>query len=222
MSTMPDKPHTVFVSHAHADNELCDRYVTALKQRGLDVWYDRTNMQDGHFLSEQIATELERRTAFLVLLTPASAASFWVRLEMQAYLNLLAHDSARLFLSVRIADGTVPVLLQAFKWIDALSLGFDATVDALAVALRAPSSLPVVESKPQPSDETSARANARSVALFRAGRYEEALAACERALTLDPNNAVVWSNMGNALLQLGRVAEANAAFQRSEELRKKG
>jgi hypothetical protein len=27
----------VFVSHEHADNELCDRYVTALRERGLDV-----------------------------------------------------------------------------------------------------------------------------------------------------------------------------------------
>ncbi len=42
--------HTVFVSHAHADNALCDQYVTALRARGLDVWYDRTNMQDSHFL----------------------------------------------------------------------------------------------------------------------------------------------------------------------------
>lgn len=61
---------TVFVRHAHADNELCDRYVAALSKRGLDVWYDRTNMQDGHILSTDIERELERRTALMVLLTP--------------------------------------------------------------------------------------------------------------------------------------------------------
>ncbi|MGH2515618.1 MAG: toll/interleukin-1 receptor domain-containing protein, partial [Ktedonobacterales bacterium] len=119
---MPDDaaPHTVFVSHAHADNELCDRYVAALRARGLDVWYDRINMRDGHFLSDQISEELERRTAFVVLYTPASVDSFWVKPETRAYLNLLAQDSSRLLLPVRIAECKVPVLLQTLKYIDAV------------------------------------------------------------------------------------------------------
>ena len=47
-----------FVSHAHADNDLCDRYVAALRARGIDVWYDRDNAQSGYLLSEQIEQEL--------------------------------------------------------------------------------------------------------------------------------------------------------------------
>ena len=81
----PRHPYTVFVSHAHADNTLCDSYVGALRARGLDVWYDRTNMQDGHMLSAEIEAELRARTAFVVLVTPASLASYWVRLEIGAF-----------------------------------------------------------------------------------------------------------------------------------------
>src|SRR5215469_14396366 len=94
----------VFVSHAHADNVLCDRYVAALRARGLDVWYDRTSMQDGHMLSVEIERELERRLAFVVLLTPASIASYWVNLEVSAFRSLAAQDAERFMLPVRIAD----------------------------------------------------------------------------------------------------------------------
>lgn len=93
---MPDQPapvpHTVFVSHAHADNALCNRYVEALRACGLDVWYDRTNMQDGQRLSEQIETQLEQRTALVVMLTPASLASYWVNLEVSGFRDLMAHN----------------------------------------------------------------------------------------------------------------------------------
>jgi hypothetical protein len=45
---------TVFVSHAHADNALCDRYVSALRDRGFDVWYDRSDLQAGSHLSADL------------------------------------------------------------------------------------------------------------------------------------------------------------------------
>ena len=43
-----------FISHAHADNDLCDRYVSALRARGIDIWYDRDNTQNGHLLGSAI------------------------------------------------------------------------------------------------------------------------------------------------------------------------
>jgi hypothetical protein len=131
------QPRTVFVSHAHADNALCDRYVAALRARGLDVWYDRTNMQRGFMLSPQIETELEQRTAFVVIVTPASNASYWVKLETAAYRGLVAQDPSRLMLPVRVADGRMPLLLNALNWIDAVTLGFDAAVEEIAAALGA-------------------------------------------------------------------------------------
>jgi TIR domain len=104
----------VFISHAHADNALCDRYVAALRAQGVDVWYDRTNLQSGTALSAEIERELQARTAFVVvvLLSPAAVASYWVRLEIDAYRALATRDSARLVVPVRIAPCEVPVLLR--------------------------------------------------------------------------------------------------------------
>lgn len=52
----------------------------------------------------------------------------------------------------------------------------------------------------------------------RARRYEEALAACDKALALDPNYASAWLNKGVALAGLRRDAEALAAYNRVLEL----
>ena len=54
----------------------------------------------------------------------------------------------------------------------------------------------------------------KGTALSNLGRFEEALAACDRALALDPNDAS-WNNKGNALNDLGRYEEALAAYDRA-------
>lgn len=124
-----------FVSHAHADNDLCDRYVAALVKRGVPVWYDRNNAQNGHMLGNEIQRELEQRSAFVVLLTQNALDSFWVNLETQSWLGLMAKDRNRMLLPVRIGPCAVPAMLNAFLWIDGLALSFDATIDAIANAL---------------------------------------------------------------------------------------
>ena len=53
------------------------------------------------------------------------------------------------------------------------------------------------------------------------GRHAEALVAWERAIELDPKNAIPWSNKGNDLSELGRHSEALAAFNRAIELNPK-
>src|SRR5690348_11978949 len=131
--------HTVFVSHAHADNALCDRYVATLRERGLDVWYDRTNLQVGQRLSKEIERELKRRTALVVLLTPASTDSYWVDLEVAAFRSLAAKDASRVMLPVRVAECEVPLLMAGIKWLDAVSLSYEAAAEAMATALGAPS-----------------------------------------------------------------------------------
>ncbi|HEX5549030.1 MAG TPA: SUMF1/EgtB/PvdO family nonheme iron enzyme [Ktedonobacterales bacterium] len=141
--------HSTFVSHAHADNDLCDRYVNALQARGIDIWYDRNNAQNGHFLGEQIQQELTARSAFVLLMTEASLKSFWVRLERESYLGLMATDPSRILLAVRIGQCQPPPMVNAFVWIDALAMSFDQAIDAITDAL-------VTSVDPSPMPPTSA------------------------------------------------------------------
>lgn len=131
------KKHTVFVSHAHVDNALCDRYVAALRSRGLDVWYDRNNLQAGQALSGEIQRQIQQRSAFVVMVSEVSNNSFWVNLEVDAFRNLMAHDSSRVLLPVRIGDCEVPALMGGIKWVDALHISFEDGVNEIAQALGA-------------------------------------------------------------------------------------
>ncbi|MGA9382948.1 MAG: tetratricopeptide repeat protein [Phormidium sp.] len=45
-----------------------------------------------------------------------------------------------------------------------------------------------------------------------AKKYEEAIAACDRILTINPNDAKAWANRGEALIALSRYPEAVAAY----------
>ena len=57
-----------------------------------------------------------------------------------------------------------------------------------------------------------------AVTLFDQERYEEALAALERALALAPNLALAWYDKGKTLNRLKRYEEALAAFERALQL----
>ncbi len=136
----PAERRSVFISHAHADNDPCDRYAEALSARGFDVWYDRTDLRAGQRLSAEIARELQHRRAFIVMLSPDSVASYWVRLETDTYLDLMADDPERILIPVRIKPCEVPTLLRAHLWVDAADddTPFADVIQKIVAALEAP------------------------------------------------------------------------------------
>jgi tetratricopeptide (TPR) repeat protein len=57
-----------------------------------------------------------------------------------------------------------------------------------------------------------------SLTLYRAGRYRECVAACERALALNPNYAAAYNNICSAYNSLGEWDRAIAACNRALEI----
>jgi len=76
---------------------------------------------------------------------------------------------------------------------------------------------PAVEADP---DNIAARYNL-GTALRRLGRNDEACRHLQAVVERDPGQAPAWHNLGNTLVDLERVAEGFAAFDRSHELRRK-
>jgi len=50
------------------------------------------------------------------------------------------------------------------------------------------------------------------------GKYDEAIQAYDEAIRLDPEFAYPWFSKGVVLEYLGKVAEANEAYAKAEEL----
>jgi tetratricopeptide (TPR) repeat protein len=45
------------------------------------------------------------------------------------------------------------------------------------------------------------------------GRYEKAIAAYDRALMIDPEDADAWYNKGETLFKMGRITDASKCFE---------
>lgn len=73
---MPD----VFVSYARADQASAHHIANALSDAGLDVWWDNA-LRSGEAFDDAIEQALRQSKAVVVLWSPASVASRWVRAE---------------------------------------------------------------------------------------------------------------------------------------------
>ncbi len=51
------------------------------------------------------------------------------------------------------------------------------------------------------------------------GHYQDAIAAFDQAISINPNDAKAWNHRGNALSALGRCCEALVAYDRAVSLR---
>ena len=142
-----------FMSHAHADNTLCDPIHLALTQKGVSCYYDRQNPQFGHSLSLALQQELERARALIVMVSSASLASFWVNEEIDMFYSIMAQDRTRTLIPIKIAACELPPRLRSRWWIDATTTPLPQLIDELTHALEVSHSSNQSSQRPGPSRE---------------------------------------------------------------------
>ena len=101
----------VFVSYSRKDKDRVAPLVAALEARGASVWWDPA-ISPGQEFDKQIAEELARASAVLVVWTEDSVRSRWVRGE--------ARDGADrgILVPVRFGTTALPIDFRAFHTID--------------------------------------------------------------------------------------------------------
>jgi hypothetical protein len=106
---------TVFLSHSNAesDRQWCDEFVSTLKARGRDVWYDQHSMVPG-ILSEQLTQQIAERDSFVLALSHNALSSEYVRQEIEWALALLSEKGLPRILPVRLDDCPMPPELDQF------------------------------------------------------------------------------------------------------------
>lgn len=70
----------VFLSYAHADQEVARQFAETLAGEGLEVWWDDA-IRTGQTFDDRIEAALRESKAVVVLWSPRSAQSRWVRAE---------------------------------------------------------------------------------------------------------------------------------------------
>src|SRR5262249_14228661 len=71
----------IFISYSRADRAYVSRLAAHLATVGIPVWYD-FEVETGERFSQEIQQAIDECAAFVVVLTPASVASEWVRREI--------------------------------------------------------------------------------------------------------------------------------------------
>jgi adenylate cyclase len=108
----------VFVSYSRSDKARVAPLVAAIQAKGWSVWWDPA-IDAGQQFDDQIDAELQAASAVLVVWTPTSVASRWVRGE--------ARDAAErgILVPARFEDARLPIDVRAIQTTDLDKWGQD-------------------------------------------------------------------------------------------------
>jgi adenylate cyclase len=120
----------VFVSYARADKARVAPLVAAIEAKGWSVWWD-PDISPGQEFDDQIDAEIEAAKAVVVIWTPTSVASRWVRGE--------AREAAErgILVPVRFEQARLPMDVRAIHTTDLDGWHEDAAHPAVQECLRA-------------------------------------------------------------------------------------
>jgi len=103
-------PKEVFLCHSGFDREFANTIAELLWRHNVPVWHAPANIRGGQTWHDEIGDALERCDWFVILLSPHSLKSIWVKRELMFALT-----------EKRYNESIVPVMLHAcdnlrFSW----------------------------------------------------------------------------------------------------------
>jgi hypothetical protein len=120
----------VFTSYSRRDTEIVDSIVGKMTEAGIRVWIDREAIKAGNMWRVQIVEAIDTCAAFVLMLSPNSAASDNVRKEID-----LSQDSGRTIFAVMLEPTKLPAAIRyqlaGLQFIDVNMLGLDAAIRQL-------------------------------------------------------------------------------------------
>ena len=119
----------IFISYAHNDAGIARLYADAFKHAGFDVWWD-DELRSGEVFDEKIEAALRAAKAVVVLWSPHSVISRWVRAEAT-----LA-DRNKTLVPVTIAACERPIIFELTHTADLIGWDGDTTHKAWQGLLR--------------------------------------------------------------------------------------
>ena len=98
-------PTEVFLSHSDQDRQFATDLAEMMRYHGIPVWYSRTNILGAQQWHDEIGAALRRCDWFVLVLSPRSVRSIWVKRE---FLFALQQN--------RFVNKIVPILYESCNW----------------------------------------------------------------------------------------------------------
>lgn len=75
-------PNEAFLSHSSEDRDFVSNLAEILRRHGIPVWYSETNILGAQQWHDEIGAALDRCDWFVIVLSPSSVHSMWVKREL--------------------------------------------------------------------------------------------------------------------------------------------
>lgn len=75
-------PEEIFLSHSSQDADFATDLAEVIRRHGVPVWYSPTNITGAQQWHDEIGSALKRCDWFVLVLSPASVESMWVKREL--------------------------------------------------------------------------------------------------------------------------------------------
>ena len=93
-----------FISYSTKDQEFADRLYADLQNKGVRCWFAPHDVQGGKKLHEQIDEAIRRYERLLLILSPNSMSSKWVKTEIRNARKREVAEKKRVLFPVRLAS----------------------------------------------------------------------------------------------------------------------
>lgn len=127
----------IFLAHSSRDKEFVEKLAHDLRNYRLSVWYDSWTLTVGDSLRERIEAGIARSSYLLLVLSPQSVRSRWVRFEMNTAFHRELEARRVFVLPVMHRKCTVPLSLRDKLWADFTS-SYDHGLETILKALIPP------------------------------------------------------------------------------------
>ena len=100
----PIQFYSCFISHSSKDKEFCRRLHGRMQQENLRVWFDEEDMKAGRKLHDQIAEAIHVYDKLLLILSPDSMNSEWVKTEIYHARRKELREKRQVLFPIRLCD----------------------------------------------------------------------------------------------------------------------
>jgi hypothetical protein len=120
----------IFISYSRKDIGFARKLAGDLEKAGYDVWWDLTDLRGGDDWLRVIPSAIESSEFFIVVLSPNSAMSDWVKKEYTQALS-----SSKKIIPLMLTRSSVPFALNTINYVDFTSDDYAANLQNLLDAL---------------------------------------------------------------------------------------
>lgn len=120
-----------FISYSHYDARFTKRLVADLQRFGIAAWQDRISLKGGQIWLDEIEKGIRQCKYFLVILSPESANSDWVRKECSYRIRL-----KRKIIPILYKNCDLPLILNDIQFVDFCNQPYSVALHDLQNILR--------------------------------------------------------------------------------------